>query len=527
MPLFMASSIPKASCCYPDRYDVTISGAALKHNAEQNFTLHPNKACAAIQYVIENILFCPLSCALQSYSHSFSETIFGSIEPMPFPGQMGQFSEEDKRKKICRDKIACVAIAPLAAVSFCLAMPARAAFIKTRPFLQVIQKDSFVPEPPPKLTFAEPGNFATANIAFPPNCARIAQNITSSLWRAVHLATSILNDPLAASFYCIQEDWDRQAMRVFANIVSVKYIVAHSFGPSVKGMPAGCAFLSRYPLLEIRFHKLRHMVMGQDFTPRGISSATIATQHGFLSFYNFHMQSFDGEEPARARAKQFEDLGAIMEADRREKPGLLQIAMGDGNCPPIDMWGRKNDNQMEGQALRKLATVLDQPFFDDHHRLTGKRTKGQPHFLNSDNARMAFGEQIAPFPTEIMGLILSYSHFQEPQASWYLGPYHPLPQQIEADLQKQRAEHGYPAPEQVGADRISNWGTPAWFDEQRLDTATYEVVGLPKGSPLSAQVEIRRHVTTREIGPLSDHAIMQGRFWIKPQAKPHENKMNR
>lgn len=526
----MANSVPKASCCYPDRYSVAVSSKVLRENAEEAFSLHPNTCCAALQCVVEKILFCPLSCCLQGYSHSSSQTIFGSVEQMPFPGQMGQFSESAKKVKICQEKAICIACTLPAIPSMCLGLLGRATLIKTRPFVQVIQRQDFVSLPPPEMTFENPGHFATLNLACPPNCARIAQDITPAKARARYTALAILNDPLAACLYCLQEDWDRDAMEIFSSIVSEKYIVIHSMAPAIGGMSASSAFLSRYPILDLHYHKLSHMVKGHELPPRGIVSVTIMTKTGLLAFYNFHMQSNDGESEARARAKQFEDLGTIMEADRKKTPGLLQIAMGDGNSPPLDMWGRKNDDQMEGQALRALDKVLHQPFFEDHNRITGERTQGHPYFLMSDNFRMLFGEPPQmdfPLPNELMNQVFSF-FYPEPTASWYLGPFYPLPQPMNEALEKERVANGYPSPQLVKgkAIRAKTWGSDTWFDEQPLETAIFEVVGVPKQSSLKARVEIRRHVTTRQVGPLSDHAIKQGRFWVEP-SKPNDLKTTR
>lgn len=380
-----------------------------------------------------------------------------SVEPFP-----GAHKEAKRWQVVCKRGAAlCVC-----ALTF---MPALSSLISGtcirffehcyRPFL------SYFVSPNPtqeriSLTKKHPLHLATFNVALTPSSLNIKMDLRPPRVRAKELAKSIAHDPLKADILVLEEAWHEGALKILCRELQSHYpYILHNIAPHISGLSSGIAVFSKYPIIDVKFFRFDNMISLDALPPRGVLRLLYETEKGHLFIYGgIHTQAYDTKKCVLARKQQIDALKQFMREDAALFPDTLQIAMGDFNLSFL---------AIEAKTLQELACDFVDLFALDHHPISGLRTRAEPIFLDSDNRRMGL-------------------EFAEPCASWYDGPF----------------------------TKDFSWGTPQWMEEQRAVNARFDYIVVPKNSPLTGHIEIRRIVMeTRQQSPSSDHLPVHGLIW--------------
>lgn len=354
------------------------------------------------------------------------------------------------------------------------------------------------------MTQDQPLRVRTHNLGFTTSGMSTLGDLRPPATRAEELVQSILHDPLNPDVILFQETFHEDGARILAEGLKEEYpYLIHSVAPQIGGFSSAAMVASKYPIERVEFHRLNHMTPGPErAAPRGISSVRLNSAKGSLLLYGVHTQALLGEMHAKARFNQVRAMVELIQKDRQEEPGVLQVLMGDLNTSRVTAWGEDNllpQGQAEEAVLKEVAEHFDDIYERDHHPLTGERTYGEPTYLPIDNARL-----------EEEALV-------EPSGSWYHGPFANPGFILSAKMKRDREKHGRPVPNKVAGISVkpATWGSSDWHAEQTANTARFDYILLPKGdSPLEGRAEIRRVVVPKGIqSASSDHLPVDGRIW--------------
>jgi endonuclease/exonuclease/phosphatase family metal-dependent hydrolase len=360
------------------------------------------------------------------------------------------------------------------------------------------------------MTQENPLHVRSHNLGFVSTTMSIAGDLRHPVDRAKELVVSINGDKNKPDIIFFQETFHEDATQVLCEGIKNEYpYIIHSVAPSFTGFNSGALIASKYPLKEIKFQTLAHMLGPEKASPRGIIKAQINSPNGPLILYGIHTQALIGEERAQSRLKQLKDVKQLMEDDLIKTPNAMQVLMGDFNTSRLTAWGEDNKTgqgkHLKGQAEEKvmdaLNTYFDDPFIKDHDELTGSRKEGsKPLFLDSDNERMGV-------------------NLDEPSGSWFHGPFADPGLILSKKMKNDRLDNGRGAPEKAKGINVvkPTWGTPEWYEKQTANTARFDYILLPKNdTKLEAVVEIRRpYVPKGTQSSSSDHLPVDAKVWRK------------
>lgn len=517
------TSIPQALCCYPKEYRVALANP-LPHSS---YSTHKKGVCQKTHAVAENCCLVPFRACL--HAHSYSATPFYGYNAQPCPGQGKEAPEWQKGCKRVACCAACVLLTPLASASVCLGMGLRCVSHNNRPFMQYLQTSQTSPQPL-SLRRESPFHVATLNVGLNPSSVAIAMDLRPPHLRAHELVTSLIEDPHAPRVLMMQELWSEEGVQILATGLRRKYEhILCNIGPAVGGMSSGYFVASQYPLIQVDFTRFQAMSKAHSLPPRGILGVHFTTEENErVIVYGFHAQSMDGKEEALIRAAQFKQIKKVVDQDQGAYPGVHQVVVGDTNTTALDQWGFSTQDQMEKPALDALRTNFEDLFLRDHHPLTGMRTSGKTTFLASDTERIF--APVWPFLPRVAALKewLYETLLPEPTGSWYVGPFQPIPEGLQATLAAQRLADKLPAPQAVVTPEENTWGTSLWFYRQPVNTARYDAVLLPLGSSLDGTAENRRlFVASDKQSSPSDHALVSALLYKKSRSKEKEPLMKR
>lgn len=360
------------------------------------------------------------------------------------------------------------------------------------------------------MTQENPLHIRSHNLGFVSTTMSIAGDLRDPIDRAKELVISINGDNQKPDIIVFQETFHEDATRVLCEGIKNEYpYIIHSVAPSFTGFNSGALIASKYPVEEIEFQTLGHMLGPEKASPRGIIKVQLTSPNGPLFLYGIHTQALIGEERAQSRFEQLKEIKKLMEDDLIKTPQAMQVLVGDFNTSRVTAWGEDNKTgegkllkgQSEAKVLDALNTYFDDPFIQDHDELTGLRKAGsQPIFLDSDNQRMGV-------------------HLEEPSGSWFHGPFADPGFILSNKMKKDRKAQGRGEPEKAKGIKVDkpSWGTPEWHDKQTANTARFDYILLPKDdTKLSAVVEIRRpYVPKGTQSASSDHLPVDAQIWRK------------
>lgn len=425
----------------------------------------------------------------------------------PAPGE-----HKEKTARSVAIKIASFALwlitLPFALVSFALAYPLRCIDNQFRPRVSFYHFDKGQGKNSDALVLTQdsPLHVRTHNLGFTPTTMSITGDLRDPMQRARELVEGIVGDPHAPDIIFFQETFHENATRLLCEGIQSKYpYIAHSTHPSTSGFNSGGLIASKYPIESVRFHQLDHNLWPETLSPKGIIQAKVkASQGRTLLLYGVHTQAILGEDRAKARFLQLQELHEFMQDDLRRHPGALQVVIGDFNISTVTAWGEDNYNrQAEKAGIDRLNALFDDLYLRDHEATKGARTQPRlnslPNCLDADNARM----DNVPRP--------------EPTGSWFQGPFADPGLLLSWKMRFERWWHNHPVPAQVVAATKTTWGRPQWYAEQTANTARFDYILIPQSNKLlDGRVEIRRpYVPSGTQSSCSDHLPTDGFLWAR------------
>ncbi|MCD6040342.1 MAG: sphingomyelin phosphodiesterase 3-like [Gammaproteobacteria bacterium] len=364
-----------------------------------------------------------------------------------------------------------------------------------------------------EMTAEKPLHVRTHNLGFVLETMSIVNDLRPVSDRANEIAAAILGDEYPPDVICFQEAFHEDGSRILCNKLKDKYpYIVSGVLPTATGFNSGEMVVSKYPIANIHFQRLQHMLGPERLTPRGILRVQINTKQGPLDIYNVHTQALLGKDRAKAREKQLEQIKKIMKEDFEQR-GHLQILMGDLNTSTLTAWGESNgthDNPEQG-VQQQLLEGFEDIYLRDHISLQGYRTIDTPKFLKSDNNKMGVGD------------------LPEPTGSWYIGPYAAsttlINSQMLAYKERDQKKHDYTFASGVKVENPVSWGTKAWRKKQPANTARFDYILFPRykdkdgqsiSSQLDGRAEIRRIVVSSNAQSApSDHLPVDAQIWRK------------
>jgi endonuclease/exonuclease/phosphatase family metal-dependent hydrolase len=500
------TTTPFASALYPTAYTVHRGPKSLGVDKRDSFHTHTSIHAERLHWVSETILL----------PGRWNAQLLGYvIEPLP---------GANKNSSLWGSAIRITSLAlwiitlPLAAVSFVIAFPLRCIDHRYRPAISYMDnslecraksKGEFV------LTRERPLHIRTHNVGFVTSSMSITGDLRPPVQRAKELAQSIVEDSNQPDVIFFQETFHENATQVLCEgIKSVYPYIVHSVAPQISGFNSGCMVASKYPMGEVVFQRLNHMLAPETMAPRGIIRVRLESSQGPVLLYGVHTQALLGKERADARFQQLEEIRKFMALYAADSPpGIMQVVMGDFNTSVVTAWGENNiepKGQPEEPVLERLNQHFDDLFLRDHEPINGARTSDEPFFTNIDNARRV-------------------ERLVEPRGSWFHGPFANPGLLLPLKMRYDRWKNEYPAPTRMDtiSSQVSTWGTRAWRARQTANTARFDYILLPKSpqNRLDGRVEMRRTtVPANAQSASSDHLPLDGRIWIKVPADAKSSK---
>lgn len=356
------------------------------------------------------------------------------------------------------------------------------------------------------LTKEFPLHVRTHNLGLVPPFMSTTGDLRAPSERAAEIVKDLIDDPNAPDVIFFQEVFDEEATEILVNGLKERYpYIVYHVAPQISGFSSGSFVASRGVIHDVKFERFDHMTSPESMSPRGITRVRLNAEGKPVLLYGVHTQALIGEERANSRALQLDQLKAFMDEDAENMPDAVQVVMGDFNTSHVTAWGEDNldpSGQAEEAVLEKLDSYFVDPFLDTHDGLTGKRHKGDPAFLESDNKRM--GEENLP----------------EPRGSWFHGPFADPGALLAWKMKSDREEHHRPEPKKLEEIALeeSTWGTPSWHENQTAKTARFDYILVPKKQavPVEVDVEIRRTVVPKDKqSASSDHLPVDANIWLK------------
>jgi hypothetical protein len=489
---------PLASPLYPTQYKFEIDRSILHELKSSSFHTHLSDCAEKLHWVSE-MIFLPVRWNAQLLGHVI-EPLPGANKDHPIWGLAIRVSSF----------VLWILILPLAAVSAILAFPLRCIDHMYRPIASYIDNSSATRGKTKTteellLTQEHPLHIRTHNLGFVTSTMSLLGDLRPPIERAKELVKSILGDPFKPDIIFFQEAFHEDATRLLSEGIQQEYpYIVHSVAPQISGFSSGALIASKYPIEGIKFQRFDHIPPPESMAPRGIIRAHLQSTQGTLLLYSVHTQALIGEERAKARFHQLEEIRQFMELDAAQNPNSLQILVGDFNTSRLTAWGEDNcipSGQAEEAALQRLSHYFDDLYLRDHDPLNGKRISGNPKYLDSDNR-------------------LLNETLEEPSGSWYSGPFADPGLILSTKMRYDRWKHSRPAPKRVEEipTSSSGWGTAAWHCQQVANTARFDYILLPKAraKKLEGRVEIRRVIVPKatQSAP-SDHLPVDGTIWVQ------------
>jgi len=424
---------------------------------------------------------------------------------VPLPGAHKESSLKSLTSRVCAIALAILTLLP-ALVSVVIAFPLRMISHRYRPAIGFIHSPSSQQIPLPSLTPEQPLHIRSHNVALVTNTMSTLGDLRNPLTRAQEIADSLKKDPHQPDIICFQEAFHEEASHLLCDQLKHQYpYIIHSVAPHVFGFNSGHMIASKYPLEQVDFHRFSNMIGPETASPRGILRVKLKTASGTpLLLYAVHLQASLGEARATARHEQLTMIHQMMKNDKITDSSAMQILVGDFNIAHITPWGDdllKPAGQSEEKNVQALQSLFEDLYLKDHDPATGKRTKGSPYYLSSDNQ------------------LLSQS-LVEPSASWYSGPLKTPPLPYKMLMKKDLANYKRPLPQKSAIPVTGGlWGTTKWKEQQPATTSRFDYVLLPKEQgprALDGLVEIRRSLVPPSAqSASSDHLPVDARLWIK------------
>lgn len=357
------------------------------------FTTHlPTDKSSERMYKAASIILTPWKTSLQLLART--------IEPLP---------GKDKNRKLwglavrISSLVGLLISLPFGLLSLIPGLPLYLHAHKSRPYISVIDNSANVHVNKPKLEL----DVRTYNVGFVHEFMRIVGDLRSVKERAREIANHILQEKESPDVICFQEGFHQDGTKVLCDKLKEKYpFIIHSVAPHGVGFPSGKIIASKYPIEEVSFRILPHMIGPERMAPRGILGVRIDLgDKRYANIYNAHLQSLLGKARVDARLLQMQQILKwidedhqidLQRGDTRTKIG--DFLMGDFNVSLVTAWGDENPGENYVDAFIKRHFY--NPFYEEHDEKTGARIKGNARFLDP-----------------------STPNAKEATRSWYLGPF--------------------------------------------------------------------------------------------------------
>lgn len=488
-PIAEVREIPFAHRIYPKKHTVRVEKEQLNDLKSTTFYTHTSPLASHVHWFNEQVIFAPF------YAFIHCKAYFEN----PCPGEGKEMAPWKQTLKKTAAFFGCVSTVLPSLPSVCLGLAVRAAEHGSRPLFCYLVNPDIPDAPLLKLTKQEPAHIAVLNAALIPSSVCIEQDVRPAPIRAKEIAKSISEDKRRPSILFLEEGWNREAMEIFC--LEMKKIYPHILyhtAPTLFGMGAGIAVFSMFPFEEVDYVCFDHMVPPHHFPARGFLEVTIKTEQGPLyCIGGIHTQSLDGEVFSHARKLQIEQVHEYVEKRAKNQPACMQVILGDFNTSIVDIHGYDNRHHPENETLLAMNEYFEDPFLIDHDAVTGERTKGKPHFLDSDNERMGI-------------------QLPEPQSSWMDGSWtaKSFQQKLQRKLADEAKKNHYPERTMISGKEIQEtlaWGTSKWFQTQEAKRPRYDYALFPKREeqPLEGRVEYRRLIVDSKLQSApSDHLLV-------------------
>lgn len=490
---------PTAGHLYSDRYKTEVGASQLAILESKRYKTHTSLHAERLHQVSET-LFLPARYNSQLLARVFQ----------PCPGANKGHPAWQIAMRVAAFVLWLITL-PLAFASALIAFPLRCIDHAYRPAISFLNNSASViarkkTQADLELTQNNPLHVRTHNLGLTSTTVSIIGDLRDPKVRAREIVESIVQDPCKPDIIFFQEAFHEDATSILCEGIKQKYpYIIHSVLPQISGFNSGALIASKYPITDVKFQRLSHMQGPELMSPRGIIRVSLKSNHGSVLLYGVHTQALLGENRARARHEQLEEIRKYMESDAEATPEALQIVMGDFNTSRVTAWGEDNlkpKGQAEEKTYKRLQEYFDDIYLRDHDELTGQRTEGKALYLPVDNERLA-------------------EELPEPTGSWYLGPYAEPGFFLTAAKRLDRLFYDRPPPRLAKGITVpkSSWGTRAWRKEQAACTARFDYILLPKSkaeSQLEGRAEIRRIFVPQEAQSApSDHLPVDALIWIK------------
>lgn len=486
-------NIPSAQAFYPKHYSIQLDKNDLNGIGSEKFRTHRSIHAQRLHKLSEALLL-PGRLAVQLLAKAV-QPLAGKNKEKPAIGVLTRIGAIT----------GCLFLLPVVIPSLLLSLPLRRIEHHLRPAVSYLKGPDIVGRRAIELTPEKPLHVRSHNIGFVTTSMSTSGDLRSPVKRAHELVESINGDPEQPDLIFFQEAFHEDGVKVLCEGIQKSYPhIIHSVAPHFSGFNSGAMVASKYPIEEVEFKTFAHMLGPEKASPRGVIRVKVATNKGPMYLYGVHTQALIGQDRAESRFRQIKDLKDWMAEDLRKFPNISQVVLGDFNTSRLTAWGEdalEPKGQSEEKVLNRLNEEFDDLFLRDHDPKTGKRIKDQPEYLPHDVKRAGYA-------------------LEEPQGSWYHGPFADPGPVLTRKMRKDREKHQTPAPAPVEGlvGKATKWGTKEWQKEQRANTARFDFILLPKNDglkKLDGRVEIRRVIVPEGVQSAStDHLPVDGRIWM-------------
>ncbi len=488
---------PTANLVYSAQYSTVVDQKHLQNLEDPNFHTHTSIHAERLHRLSETVLL----------PGRWNAQLLGRVI-QPLPGKTKDHPLWGIAVRMTSVVLWIITI-PFAAASLPLALPLRYIDHRYRPAMSYINHSSSIhakvkTKEELLLTKDTPLHIRTHNVGFVTSSMSITGDLRSPTQRAKELVASIVGDPSKPDIIFFQETFHEDATKILCEGIKEEYpYIIHSVAPQISGFSSGAVVASKYPIENVEFQRLNHMLGPERASPRGIIKIRVESAKGPVLLYGIHTQALIGEDRAKARFHQLEEVRQFMKSDAIKEPNVLQVLVGDFNTSRVTAWGEDNltpSGQAEEEVLQRLNHDFDDVYLRDHSPLTGERTAEHPRYLEVDNSRLS-------------------EDLPEPSGSWYHGPFANPGWLLSSKMHNDRRKHHRPTPQKVTEISVqeSTWGTQKWHSKQPANTARFDYILLPKEqgmTKLDGRVEIRRVIVPQETqSASSDHLPVDGRIW--------------
>lgn len=492
-----------ASRTYAEGFAFKFTENQIKDIAKSEYSTHLSKTAEKIHHLSE-VLMKPGYWNIQSLARV--------IEPLP---------GANKNKRILGTLIRICSVAawiltlPFAIPFSLIGMTLRLIDHGHRPLISVINNTEAV-KPKNKdsllLTKENPLRVRTHNTGLTPTAMSTTGDLRHPVERAKELVEAIHKDEnrrdgKQPDIICFHEAFSEDAIKTLCEgIKSVYPYIIHSVAPQISGFKSGALIASKYPLESVEFQHLNGHIPPETIAPKGLIRVTLRTaDDSLITINSVHTQALLGEERSQARLKQLEQVRKIMESGIKEhavkeQQKRMEILCGDLNISSIDAWGgdHTDPKQSESEVLNFFNKHFRDLYLNDHEE-----------YIDAKKACIRKRKDGAPAPehlafdNEQMG-----THFTEPMATWYDGPYYNPGAILGSKMKRDRFKHNRPEPEIVIPRRKDPfWGKNQFYENQIAENARFDYFAILKSKDaLDGTVEARRmYLPPGSQSSFSDH----------------------